>query len=414
MQAWRLGSYELLRRLGEGGMAQVYLARDIRLGREVAVKVLDQRLAERPGFRERFEREARVAASLDHPNIVQLYDFGDSERQLYLVMPYVSGGSLQDMLRRAPFAGGEVATFGSQMADALDYAHQRGVIHRDVKPANMLVHADGRLLLSDFGLAKILSSAQPQAAPRRHPDAGTPEYMAPEQIEGRSDERTDIYALGVVLYLLLTSHLPFTGGTSAAVMEGHLYQLPEEPRRFNRAISPAMQAVVLRALAKHPDDRFQRAGDLGASLLGALVAGDAEPLSFAFGGSQPSQSLPPIGVSGAHSLPPIGRSGAHASFGSGGLVEPPQAAPGWEPPQIAPAWEAPQVAPVWRAPQVAPAWEPPQLAPGGFATSTRANVLPRLQSRSRGHSQKMPTHPPHRQAQSVARSPRQMGRWASA
>jgi len=226
MQAWRLGSYELLRRLGEGGMAQVYLARDIRLGREVAVKVLDQRLAERPGFRERFEREARVAASLDHPNIVQLYDFGDSERQLYLVMPYVSGGSLQDMLRRAPFAGGEVATFGSQMADALDYAHQRGVIHRDVKPANMLVHADGRLLLSDFGLAKILSSAQPQAAPRRHPDAGTPEYMAPEQIEGRSDERTDIYALGVVLYLLLTSHLPFTGGTSAAVMEGHLYQLP--------------------------------------------------------------------------------------------------------------------------------------------------------------------------------------------
>ena len=385
MQAWRLGSYELLRRLGEGGMAQVYLARDIRLGREVAVKVLDQRLAERPGFRERFEREARVAASLDHPNIVQLYDFGDSERQLYLVMPYVSGGSLQDMLRRAPFAGGEVATFGSQMADALDYAHQRGVIHRDVKPANMLVHADGRLLLSDFGLAKILSSAQPQAAPRRHPDAGTPEYMAPEQIEGRSDERTDIYALGVVLYLLLTSHLPFTGGTSAAVMEGHLYQLPEEPRRFNRAISPAMQAVVLRALAKHPDDRFQRAGDLGAALLGALVAGDAAPLSFAFGGSQPSQSLPPIGVSGAHSLPPIGRSGAHASFGSGVLgLEPAQAAPAWEPPQVAPAWEAPQVAPVWQAPQVTPAWEPPQLAPGGFATGTRANVLPRLQSRASG------------------------------
>src|SRR5260221_848550 len=126
MQAWRLGSYELLRRLGEGGMAQVYLARDIRLGREVAVKVLDQRLAERPGFRERFEREARVAASLDHPNIVQLYDFGDSERQLYLVMPYVSGGSLQDMLRRAPFACREDADFGSHKCDALESSHQPG------------------------------------------------------------------------------------------------------------------------------------------------------------------------------------------------------------------------------------------------------------------------------------------------
>src|SRR5260221_2917094 len=217
------------------------------------------------------------------------------------------------MLRRAPFAGGEVATFGSQMADALDYAHQRGVIHRDVKPANMLVHADGRLLLSDFGLAKILSSAQPQAAPRRHPDAGTPEYMAPEQIEGRSDERTDIYALGVVLYLLLTSHLPFTGGTSAAVMEGHLYQLPEEPRRFNRAISPAMQAVVLRALPKHPDDPFQRAGDLGAALLGALGAGDAEPLSFAVGRSPPSQALAPLHVSRARSLAPTCPGGAHCA-----------------------------------------------------------------------------------------------------
>src|SRR5260221_12144781 len=116
MQAWRLGSYELLRSLGEGGMAQVYLARDIRLGREVAVKVLDQRLAERPGFRERFEREARVAASLDHPNIVQLYDFGDSERQLYLVMPYVSGGNLQDMLRRAPFFGGGGSGFRLHIA----------------------------------------------------------------------------------------------------------------------------------------------------------------------------------------------------------------------------------------------------------------------------------------------------------
>ncbi|HLZ23207.1 MAG TPA: serine/threonine-protein kinase, partial [Ktedonobacterales bacterium] len=227
MQEWRLGSYELVRRLGEGGMAQVYLARDVRLGREVAVKVLDVRLAERPGFRERFLREARVAAALDHPNIVPLYDFGDTEHLLYLVMPYVSGGNLQDVLRRAPLSSGEVVTYGSQMTDALDYAHKRGVVHRDVKPANMLLHADGRLMLTDFGLAKILGPNSRPAVPRGHPDAGTPEYMAPEQIEGRTDERSDIYALGVVLYLLLTGHLPFTGSTSAAVMEGHLYRLPE-------------------------------------------------------------------------------------------------------------------------------------------------------------------------------------------
>lgn len=294
MQAWRLGSYELIRQLGEGGMATVYLARDVRLGREVAVKVLDQRLAERPGFRERFLREARVAAALDHPNIVSLYDFSETDQILYLVMPYVSGGSLQDLLRRAPLPTGEVVTYGSQMADALDYAHQRNVVHRDVKPANMLLHADGRLMLSDFGLAKIVSAGSRPIASRGHPDAGTPEYMAPEQIEGRTDERADIYGLGVVLYLLLTGHLPFRGQTSNAVMEGHLYRLPEEPRTLNPAITPAMQTVILQALAKRPEERFQRAGDLGAALLGALVAGDAEPLPFTLGSAEPPASLPPL------------------------------------------------------------------------------------------------------------------------
>lgn len=293
MQTRRLGSYELIRQLGEGGMAQVYLARDIRLGREVAVKVLDRQLGARPGFRERFLREARVAAALDHPNIVPLYDFSESDPlHLYLVMPFVSGGSLQDRLKEAPFSVDQVATYGAQIADALEYAHLRGVVHRDVKPANMLLHADGRLLLSDFGLAKILSASARPAAPRNHPDAGTPEYMAPEQINGRSDERSDIYALGVVLYLLLTGRLPFTGSTSAKVMERHLYRLPAEPRRLNPNITPAMQGVVLRALAKHPEDRYQRASELAGALLSALVAGDAEPLPFMLDGSNPSGSAP--------------------------------------------------------------------------------------------------------------------------
>jgi serine/threonine protein kinase len=310
MQARQLGSYELIRRLGEGGMARVYLARDVRLGREVAVKVLEPHLAERPGFRERFLREARVAASLDHPHIVPLYDFGESNSLLYLVMPYVSGGSLQEMLKRAPLLLGEVVAYGSQIADALDYAHQRKVIHRDVKPANMLLHADGRLMLSDFGLAKILDSSRPRVS-KGQPDAGTPEYMAPEQIEGHTDERSDVYALGVVLYLLLTGHLPFTGATSSAIMDAHLYHSPSLPRQLNPAVTPAIQAVVLRALAKRADDRFQRAGDLSAALLAALVAGDAEPLPFSFDrsgdilstASTGSPITPQLPVAASHLVP---------------------------------------------------------------------------------------------------------------
>jgi serine/threonine protein kinase len=302
MQAQRLGVYELIRQLGEGGMAQVYLARDVRLGREVAVKVLDQHLAAQTGFRERFLREARVAAKLDHPNIVPLFDFGEADYLWYLVMPYVSGGSLQDVLRRAPLSVGEVVTYGTQIADALEYAHGLHVVHRDVKPANMLIHADGRVMLSDFGLAKILDKSARPAAPRAHPDAGTPEYMAPEQIEGRTDERSDIYGLGVVLYLLLTGHLPFTGSTSGVVMEGHLYRLPEQPRTLNPAVTPAVQNVVLRALAKHPDDRYQRASDLGAALLGALVAGDAEPLPFALGAG-PHTPISPVAARTPYATP---------------------------------------------------------------------------------------------------------------
>ncbi|HKS70186.1 MAG TPA: protein kinase, partial [Ktedonobacterales bacterium] len=297
MQVWRLGAYEVVRQLGEGGMAQVYLARDVRLGREVAVKVLDSRLASRTGFKERFLREAQVAAALDHPHIVPLYDFGETDDgHLYLVMPYISGGSLQDILRKTPLPVGDVVTYGAQMADALAYAHERGVVHRDVKPANMLLHADGRLMLSDFGLAKILTPESRARAPRNQPDAGTPEYMAPEQIEGQTDERSDIYALGVVLYLLLTGHLPFTGNSSNAVMGGHLYRLPDEPRRLNPAVTPAMQTVIMQALAKHPADRFQRASDLAAALLSALVAGDAEPLPFLLSNPTPSSPASETGL----------------------------------------------------------------------------------------------------------------------
>ena len=320
MAEWRLGSYQLQRKLGEGGMAQVYLARDVRLGRDVAVKVLDRKLADRPGFRERFMREARLAAALDHPNIVSLYDFGDEEA-LFLVMPFISGGSLQDLLPRTPLQVGEVVTYGSQIADALDYAHQRKVVHRDVKPANMLIHADGRLMLSDFGLAKIVSQTNTMNAPRNRPDAGTPEYMAPEQVVGSSDARSDIYGLGVVLYLLLTGRLPFTGSSSHEIMQAHLRIEPVPPRRYNPSIPPAMETVVLRAMAKQPAQRFQRASELGAALLGALIADNgAEPYSFISGPSRsgsrptgPAAIIPPFDAQG-DGPPPWGQ---RSSVGSG-------------------------------------------------------------------------------------------------
>ncbi len=313
MREWKLGAYQLVQRLGEGGMAQVYLARDVRLGRDVAVKVLDRRLADRSGFRERFLREARVAAALDHPNIVQLFDFGEENGVLYLVMPYVSGGSLQDQLSRAPLSMSEVVTYGSQLTDALAYAHKRHLVHRDVKPANILIHSDGRLMLSDFGLAKILDSGAQPAAARNHPDAGTPEYMAPEQIEGRTEARSDLYGLGVVLYLFMTGRLPFTGSSSNAVMEAHLYRLPESPRRLNPEVTPALEMVILQALAKRPEDRFTTASEMGAALMAALVAGDSSPLPFANPISPlPYASLPPIAPSPSQAPMTPPRSGGSA------------------------------------------------------------------------------------------------------
>lgn len=361
MQGSRLGSYELLKRLGEGGMAQVFLARDVRLGREVAVKVLDHHLAERTGFRQRFLREAQLAAALDHPNIVQLYDFGeggDDNSVLFLVMPYLSGGSLQDALSRTPFAVNQVVTYGTQLADALEYAHQKGVVHRDVKPANVLLHADGRAMLGDFGLAKILDGAPRPASREGRPDAGTPEYMAPEQIQGRTDGRSDIYGLGVVLYLLLTGRLPFTGANSNAVMEGHLYRLPEPLRRLNPAVTPAVEGVVMRALAKQPEDRFQKAGELGAALLSALVAGDAEPLPFATG--LPSSS--------ATSRPPLFPSEPSQTTGAMFMSapEPPRPAPNAQP------HSATSILPSLNVPQAYPGPSRPPTSGASFAGHTHS------------------------------------------
>jgi serine/threonine protein kinase len=215
---------------------------------------------------------------------------------LYLVMPYVSGGNVQQLLPRAPLPLAEVVSYGTQVADALAYAHQRNVMHRDVKPANILIHADGRIMLSDFGLAKVWDGTAPVPVPRRHPDAGTPEYMAPEQVRGRTDTRSDLYALGVVLYLLLTGRLPFTGASGEAVMAAQVGQVPVPPRLLNAAVTPTLEAVVLAALAKRPEDRYQTAEQLSAALLAALVMGEAN--------AQPALPAPTV-AAGTGPLPPF-------------------------------------------------------------------------------------------------------------
>ncbi|MDP9375880.1 MAG: serine/threonine protein kinase, partial [Chloroflexota bacterium] len=252
-----LGSYRLLERIGKGGMGEVYRAQHLKLRREAAVKVLPASLAAEQDFLKRFEREAASVASLDHPNILPVWDYGEQGGIPYLVMPYVKGGTLKDRLERGPLPPAEITPYLTQMAEALDYAHERGIVHRDVKPANMLLDGRGRLYLSDFGVAKALEGAE--GLTRTGVGVGTPEYMAPEQAQGRADPRSDLYALGVILYQMLTGRVPFTGNSTVEVLMRQVQgTMPLMPlRAMGTAVPLAVEAVLQKALAKDPNARFQ-------------------------------------------------------------------------------------------------------------------------------------------------------------
>lgn len=261
-----LGRYELGQRIAQGGMAEVYLGFDRRVKRQVAVKVLYGR---DDSFVRRFEREALAVGALSHDHILPLYDFGEQRPWYYLVMPYVEGGTLREyLLRRKRLTLEEAASFTDQIASALQYAHDQGVMHRDVKPSNILLRPDGYAYLVDFGLAKAMMGGE--ALTNSGAMVGTPEYMAPEQSNGVNDYRSDIYSLGVILYQMLTGRVPFTAESPVAVSLKHIQTMPTPPREINSEIPECVETVILKALAKDPNERYQEAQALSAAYWKAL------------------------------------------------------------------------------------------------------------------------------------------------
>lgn len=258
-----LGRYVLLQRIGQGGMGEVWLAEDPRLRRQVAIKTLPLRNQGDNEYLQRFEREARAAANLNHPHILPVHDFGeqrlpDGQSITYLVMPYMPGGSLSEritllMNNRQSMPQQEALQYLAQAADAIDYAHAQGVIHRDIKPANMLLRSDNWLLLADFGIARMLS--EQDRLTQTGAGFGTPEYMAPEQAQGHAVAASDIYSLAVIAYQLFTGRVPFKAETPYATTIQHIISPPPPPRQINPTLSMAVEQVLLRGLVKDPAQR---------------------------------------------------------------------------------------------------------------------------------------------------------------
>lgn len=310
------GRYRLDNVLGRGGFARVYLATDLRLKRQVAVKVLSQDLAE-PGterdFRARFEREAQAVAALDHPSILGIHDYGETTENVYLVMPYVAGGSLADRLRRTGhFPLEEAARYVRQVAAALDYAHAQGIVHRDLKPQNLLLAGSGdRLLLADFGIAKLLRESTSTYSQSKI--VGTVAYMAPEQWRGQALPATDIYALGCLLFQLLTGRVPY-GGNAEETMYGHMMEpIPSVVERSDGRVPTAVQAVIERALAKRVEGRFASASQLAAAFDSALQPRQGvAPAPVASPPGPPQQFAPPT-VTGPPAAPQLTEPPRHRS-----------------------------------------------------------------------------------------------------
>lgn len=261
--ASKFGRYEIKAELGRGGMATVYKAYDPTFQREVAIKVLPAEFLHEPQFRERFMREARLVALLEHPAIIPVYDFGEQDNQPYIVMRLMGGGSLADRIHKGPLPVPSVVQILNNLAPALDAAHARGIVHRDLKPANILFDDYGNPFISDFGIAHITQSASSFTL-TGNGIIGTPAYMSLEQIQGDKDldGRSDIYAMGVILFQMLTGTMPYHSDTPAKVMIQHLMDPIPSPRATKADVPPMFDAVISHAMAKDRTQRFAKASEM--------------------------------------------------------------------------------------------------------------------------------------------------------
>jgi len=268
-----LGSYRIISQIGEGGMATVYKAYQASMDRHVAVKVLPSRLANNKEFAGRFKQEARIIANLEHPHILPVFDSGESDGISYLVMRYLEAGTLKEMIESRPLTLNEIDRIFTQLAEALSYAHERGVIHRDLKPSNALIDSQGNLFLTDFGIAKLLENTSHFT--KTDTVMGTPAYISPEQAQGQTvDKRSDIYSLGIILYEMVTGRVPFMADTPLAVIYKHVNAPLPPPSAIKPDISPLTEQVILKALAKSPQDRFGSASEFITAWKRALSTGE--------------------------------------------------------------------------------------------------------------------------------------------
>ncbi len=261
------GRYEILRHLARGGMAEVYVAHDLMLDRRVALKVLFPELSTDRNFVERFRREAQAAANLSHPNIVSIYDWGEEEGTYFIVMEFIEGRTLGQIIRQeGPLVADRAAEIAADVAAALAFAHRSGVVHRDVKPGNVLISPTGQVKVTDFGIARAANSDQDLT--QTGAVMGTATYFSPEQAQGhRVDPRSDVYSLGVVLYEMVAGRAPFAGENPMAIAYKHVREQPVPPRQVNADVPEAFESIVLQAMAKNPNDRYTSAEELRQDLL---------------------------------------------------------------------------------------------------------------------------------------------------
>jgi serine/threonine protein kinase len=273
-----LGAYRIINQVGQGGMATVYKAYQPSMDRNVAIKVLPRQLAESAEFAARFQQEARIIARLEHPHILPVFDFGETDGVTYFVMRYLEAGTLKTKMEAGPLALNEIDRLFTQLAEALNYAHGHGIVHRDLKPANALVDEHGNLFLTDFGIAKLLESASPRLT---QTDAimGTPAYISPEQAKAETvNQRSDIYSLGIILYEMVTGSVPFVADTPLAVILKHISDPLPPPSVIKKDIPESIERVILKALAKEPDDRYATAEEFLSAWKRALEEkGTARP-----------------------------------------------------------------------------------------------------------------------------------------